>query len=97
MTKTEKLVQDMSRFMRSLGGEAIRLPEPDDSASELEYLRKVKQVYTQHLLQKMPQYKALKSEALIPDIFLDVLRRREVDLEARTGSARADGASSTQI
>ena len=82
MTKTERLVQDMSRFMRSLGDDAIRLPEPDDSTSELDYLRKVKQAYTQRLLQKMPKYKALKSEALIPDIFLDALRRREADLEA---------------
>jgi hypothetical protein len=68
--------------MQSLGDDKIRLPELDDSTSELGYLRKVKQVYTQRLLQKMPQYKALKSEALIPDIFLDALRRREADLEA---------------
>jgi hypothetical protein len=81
MTETEKMVRDMGRFMRSLGDADFSVPEPDRSTSELEYLRTAKQVYVKLLLQKMPKYRVFKSEALIPDMFLDALRRREAELE----------------
>ena len=72
----------MGQFIRSLGDADYSVPAPDRSTSELEYLRTAKPIYIQLLLQKMPKYKALKSEALIPDMFLNALRRREAELEA---------------
>lgn len=84
MTETEKMVREMSQFMRLAGDDELSIPEPEPSASELDYLRTVKREYTRRLLQKVPKYRALSliSEALIPDMFLDALRSRETELEA---------------
>jgi hypothetical protein len=82
MTETETMAREMNQLMRLLGDEELSIPEPDESTSELEFLKALKQQYTGRLLQKVPKYQALKSEALIPDMFLDALRRREAELEA---------------
>ena len=65
-----------------VGDQPLSVPPPGASTSELAFLKQVKQEYTRRLLQKVPKYGALKSDALIPDMFLDVLRSREVQLEA---------------
>ena len=65
-----------------VGDEPLSVTTPSASTSELAFLKQVKQEYTRRLLQKVPKYGALKSDALIPDMFLDALRSREAKLEA---------------
>jgi hypothetical protein len=81
MTETEKMAREMNDFLCALGDEPLDVPFPDHSTSELQFLRALKQDYTRRLLEKMPQYRKYKSETLIPDMFLDALRRREAELE----------------
>ena len=82
MTETEKMAQEINGFLRMVGDEPVTVPAPDHLTSELQFLRTLKQEYTRRLLQKVPKYRAFKSDALIPDMFLDALRRREAELEA---------------
>jgi len=81
MTETEKMAREMSEFLRLIGDAPLNVPSPSHSTSELEFLRSLKQEYTRRLLEKVPKYRAIKSDALIPDMFLDALRRRETELE----------------
>ena len=85
MTETDKMAREMSAFLRLLGDEPLKVPAPNHSLPELEFLRILKQEYTRRLLHKVPKYRAFASEALIPDMFLDALRRREAELEAGNG------------
>jgi hypothetical protein len=82
MTETEKMLREMNGFLRLVGDEPVNVPDPGASTSELAFLRQVKQEYTRRLLQKVPKYRKLKSDALIPDLFLMALRNREAELEA---------------
>ena len=81
MTETEKMLEEINNLLRLLGDEPIDVPAPSSSASELAFLRNVKQEYTRRLRLKIPKDKALKSDALIPDMFLMALRSREGELE----------------
>ena len=80
MTKTEELVQQINSLLPLLGQKPIDLPKIPDSASELDLLRAVKQEYKERLFEVIPQYKILKSEALIPDVMMVALRDREAEL-----------------
>ncbi len=82
MTETEKMAREISELMRLAGDDELSIPEPGPSTSELDFLRSVKREYTRRLLEKVPNYRALRSEALIPDLFLEALRSREAELEA---------------
>ena len=82
MTETEKMTLEVNEFLRLLGDEPLNVPAPDAPTSELAFLRQVKEEYTRRLLQKVPKYRALKSDALIPDMFLQALKSREAELEA---------------
>lgn len=82
MTMTEQMAREMSEFLRLTGDEPLNVLLESGSTPELEFLRALKKEYTRRLLQKMPQYRLLKSEEFIPDMFLDALRRREAELVA---------------
>jgi hypothetical protein len=82
MTETEKMTLEVNGFLRLLGDEPLDVPAASASTSELAFLRQVKEEYTRRLLQKAPKYRALKSDALIPDMFLQALKSREAELEA---------------
>ena len=82
MTETDKMAREINEFLRLLGDEPLNAPSPNHPTSELEFLRALKQEYTRRLLQKVPKYRAIKSDELIPDMFLEALRRREAELEA---------------
>ncbi len=77
MTETEKMIQEMNGLFRMIGDEELVIPK---CTSELELLRKIKEEYKRRLLEKVPKYKAIPSEALIPDMFLQALRSRENEL-----------------
>ena len=82
MTETDKMTLEVNGLLRLLGDEPLDVPAPGASTSELAFLRQVKEEYTRRLLQKVPKYSALKSGALIPDMFLQALNSREAELEA---------------
>jgi hypothetical protein len=81
MNETEKMVREINDFLRAVGDEPLNISAPDTAASELDSLRQARQEYTRRLLQKVPKYAALNSDALIPDMFLQALRSREAELE----------------
>ena len=82
MTETDKMAREINEFLRLLGDEPLNVPAPNHSIPELEFLRILKREYMRRLLLKVPKYTAFASEALIPDLFLDALRRREAEFEA---------------
>ena len=77
MTETEKMIRETNGLLKMMGDEELAIP---NCASELELLRTVKEEYKQRLLAKIPKYKSLSSEALIPDMLLQALRNRESKL-----------------
>ncbi len=86
MTDTEKMVQEINGLFRMTGDEELVIPRFE---SELELLRKVKEGYKRRLLEKVPKYQKIPSEALIPDMFLQALRKREGELQSdKTQGAR---------
>ena len=82
MTETKKMTGEVNELLRLLGDEPLHVPAPSASTSELAFLRQVKEEYKRRLLEKVPKYRALKSDALIPDMFLQALKSREAELEA---------------
>jgi hypothetical protein len=83
MTETEKMVQEINGLFGMTGDEELKIPKFE---SELELLREIKEEYKRRLLEKIPKYRAVPSEALIPDMFLQALRSRENELAAESGS-----------
>jgi lysozyme family protein len=83
MTETEKIIQEINGFFKVTGDEELTIQK---CASELELLRTVKEEYKRRLLDKIPKYRALPSETLIPDMFLQALRSRESELEAESAT-----------
>jgi len=77
LTRTEKLVQEINLLFKLTGDQELLFPK---FASELELLQVVRAEYKRRLLDKVPQYKVLSSEALIPDMFIQALRNREGEL-----------------
>jgi hypothetical protein len=86
MNETEKMVQEMNGLFRMLGDEELPMPKAPERTSELELLRGVKEEYKQRLLKKIPAYRSIPSEALMPDMFLQALRKRESELESGTAT-----------
>lgn len=70
--------------MRLIGQREIALPESGRDIAEIDYLRTAKRAYTEGLLRTVPMYRAIQSEALIPDTILQALRRREASLLAES-------------
>jgi hypothetical protein len=80
MTETEKMVRAMNGFFKEMGEDELPFPTGGKPGSELEVLRNVKEEYRRRLLEKIPQYRSLRSEETIPDMFLQALRKREREL-----------------
>jgi len=80
MTKTEKMVQEMNGFFREIGEDELTVPKHGERVSELELLGKVKEEYKRRLLEKIPQYRSLRSDGAIPDLFFQALRKRESEM-----------------
>jgi len=78
MTETEKMIQEINGLFKLTGDEELTIQK---CTSELELLRTVKEEYKRRLLDKIPKYRAIPSETLIPDMFLQALRSRESALE----------------
>jgi hypothetical protein len=78
MTHTEKLVEEINNLFKLTGDEELAIPKLEP---ELELVRAIKVEYKRRLLEKVPQFKVLSSEALIPDMFLQSLRKRELELQ----------------
>ena len=78
MTETEKMIHELQGFFRMIGEDELTVPK--EWASELELLRAVKKEYKKRLRAKIPKYKLIPIEALIPDMFLQALRRQENEL-----------------
>jgi hypothetical protein len=85
MTVTEQMIQEINSFLKAVGDAELTVPKQDELMLELELLRKVKEEYTARLLDKMPQYRTLPTK-LIPDMFLQALRKREAELELGKGA-----------
>jgi hypothetical protein len=79
MTQSEKLADEINGFFKSIGEKELVIPKPGEWVSEVDLLRKIKAEYQVRLLQKMPQYRSLPSDA-IPDMFLLAIRKREDEL-----------------
>jgi hypothetical protein len=79
MTTTEKMVQEINGLFKLTGDEELVIPK---FASELELLQVIKAEYKRRLLEKVPKYKMLPFEALIPDMFIQALRKREGELQS---------------
>ena len=77
MTETEKMVQEINGLFRMTGDEELVVPKFD---SELELIQKIKADYKSRLLEKVPKYRLIPFERLIPDLFLVALRKREGEL-----------------
>jgi len=86
MTETEKMLQEMNGLFKLTGDDELTAPK--EWASELELLRAVKKEYKKRLRAKIPKYKLIPSEALIPDLFIQALRNRESQLERRVQSKK---------
>jgi lysozyme family protein len=84
MTETEQIIQEINGIFKLTGDEGVTIPK--EWASELELLRTVKEEYKRRLLDKIPKYRAIPSETLIPDMFLQALRSRESELEAESAT-----------
>jgi hypothetical protein len=78
MTVTEKMVEEINGLFRMTGDEELVIPKFE---SELELLGKIKEEYKRRLLEKVPKYKIIPFERLIPDAFLQALRSRESELK----------------
>ena len=83
MTETEKMIQEINGLFKLTGDEELTIQK---CTSELELLRTVKEEYKRRLLDKIPKYRAIPSETLIPDMFLQALRSRECELEAESAT-----------
>ena len=83
MTETEKMIQEINGLFKLTGDEELTIQK---CTSELELLRTVKEEYKRRLLDKIPKYRAVFSETLIPDMFLQALRSRESELEAESAT-----------
>jgi hypothetical protein len=83
MTETEKMIREMNGVLKAVGDDELTIPE---CASELELLSAVKKEYKRRLLDKIPKYRLIPFEKLIPDLFLQALRSRESEL--KTGKPR---------
>ncbi|MFN0022200.1 MAG: hypothetical protein ACKVP0_28455 [Pirellulaceae bacterium] len=81
MTETEKMLLEINDVLRMVGDGTIDISPPATGTSELVFLRRVREEYTRRLLKKVPEYAALRSDAVIPDMFLQALRNREAELE----------------
>ncbi len=79
MTKTEKMVEGMNDFFREIGEKELALPK--EWTSELALLTGVKEEYKRRLLEHVPKYRLVPFEKLIPDMFLQALRKREIELK----------------
>ena len=79
MNETEKMLQEINGLFELTGDP--ELTPPTEWTTELELLRAVKKEYKKRLLAKVPKYKLLLLEALIPDMFIQALRSRERELE----------------
>jgi hypothetical protein len=79
MTPTEKMVQEVNGLFKLTGDDELMVPK--EWASELELLRAVKKDYKKRLLAKIPKYKWIPFESLIPDMFIQALRNREIQLD----------------
>lgn len=79
MTETEQMIQEMNGIFKLTGDDEVTIPK--EWASELELLRTVKEEYKKRLLAKIPKYKLIPSESLMPDMFIQALRSRESELE----------------
>ena len=75
------MVQEMNGLFKLTGDDELTAPK--EWASELELLRAVKKEYKKRLLAKIPKYKLIPFEALIPDLFIQALRSRESELQRR--------------
>jgi len=83
MTETEIMIQEINGLFKLTGDEELTIQK---CASELELLRTVKEEYKRRLLDKIPKYRAIPSEALIPDMFVQALRSRESELQPGTAT-----------
>jgi len=81
MNPTETMLQEINGLLRAAGDEELRIETATAGRSELELLRIVRQEYTRRLLQKVPQYRGLAQNQLIPDMFLQALIHREAELK----------------
>jgi hypothetical protein len=79
MTETEKMVQEINGLFRMTGDEELLIPKFE---SELELLREIKEEHKRRLLEKVPKYRKIHSEEIIPDMFLQALRKREGELQS---------------
>jgi hypothetical protein len=79
MTETEKMIREMNGFFKQIGEEELTIPK--QWTSELELLSVVKEEYKRRLLEKIPKYRLIPFERLIPDLFLVALRKRESELK----------------
>jgi len=84
MNETEELLHAINGLLSALGDEPIQV-NPSAGESELTLLRTVQKTYLERLLSKVPAYRAIPNEALIPDMFLQALRNREAQLEGKSG------------
>lgn len=83
MNETEQMLHEVNRLLGSLGDAPLQL-SVEAPLSELDLLRAVKTEYTARLRAKVPAYRSLRSDAGIPDMFLQALRSREAELEERS-------------
>ena len=83
MNDTEQLLHAINGLLSSLGDEPIHVAVPAGE-SELTLLRTVRKTYLERLFAKVPAYRAIPKEALIPDMFLQALRNREAQLEEKS-------------
>ena len=81
MTVTERMVQEINSLLTALGEAELTVLKLDEQG-ELEHLRKVREAYTSRLLVKIPQYRSMRAD-VIPDMFLQALRKREAELVAK--------------
>lgn len=83
MNETERMLREINGLLGAMGNKPIQVtlqgPVP-----ELTLLRVVKQEYKARLLDQVPAYRAIPSDAAIPDLFLQALQTREVPLEGRS-------------
>lgn len=80
---TEQMIREMNGVLKALGEEELALPKEEERRSELELLRRVKSEYLERLRKKIPKYRLIPG-GIIPDMFLQALRKRESDLKAET-------------
>jgi hypothetical protein len=81
MTVTERMVQEINSLLTALGEAELTVLKLDEQG-ELEHLREVRQAYTARLMEKMPRYRPMRAD-VIPDMFLQALRKREAELVAK--------------